>query len=230
MATYNGSPFIKEQIESILEQLSAYDELVISDDGSTDNTLDVIREINDSRIKIYINSGVRGYSGNFENALSLASGAVIFLSDQDDIWFPTKVKLFLKALDHSDFVISDARVVDPDLNVLDESYFDSRSTSFGFLNSLIRCRYLGCCYAFKRNVLSKALPFPKKHKLLPHDLWLALVGESYFSVSYLKFPLVYYRRHSSNVSDGGELSSNNLVTKFKIRVYSLLNIAKVLFK
>lgn len=230
MATYNGSVFIKEQIESILEQLSAYDELIISDDGSTDNTLSVIKKIEDNRIKIYENSGVRGYSGNFENALSLASGELIFLSDQDDIWFPNKVELFIQSLEHSDFVISDARVVDPYLNTLDDSYFVSRSASFGFFNSLVRCRYLGCCYAFKRKVLTKALPFPKRHKLLPHDLWLALVGECYFSVSYLDVPLIYYRRHSSNVSDGGKHSSNNLVTKLKIRVYSLLNVAKVLFK
>jgi glycosyltransferase involved in cell wall biosynthesis len=230
IATFNGSKYLEIQMKSILKQLQQDDEVIISDDGSNDDTLTILRRFDDSRIKIYHNTGSKGYTGNFENALMQAKGDVIFLSDQDDIWFSNKVELFTKSLESSDFVISDARVVDPDLNTLDESYFVSRSASFGFFNSLVRCRYLGCCYAFKRKVLTKALPFPKRHKLLPHDLWLALVAECYFSVTYLKVPLVYYRRHSNNVSDGGEHSSNNLLTKLKIRVYSLLNVAKVLFK
>nr|WP_263173626.1 glycosyltransferase [Shewanella sp. SM73] len=230
MATFNGSKYVETQIVSILKQLRANDEVIISDDGSCDDTLNIIKRLNDKRIKIYINKGVKGYTGNFENALIQAKGDIIFLSDQDDIWFPNKVELLMKSLENFDFVISDARVVDLCLNTLEESYFVSRSSSFGFFSSMIRCRYLGCCYAFKRKVLTKALPFPSKHKLLPHDLWLALIGECYFSVSYLKVPLVYYRRHSSNVSDGGEYSSNNLAMKLKIRSYSLLNVIKVLFK
>lgn len=230
MAAYNGSKYIEEQVISILEQLGENDELIISDDSSTDLTKSLLLRIADDRVKFISNRGVSGYTGNFENALNFASGDFIFLSDQDDIWLPGKVKEFLIALQHSDFVIGDAVVVDENLNVINDSYFESRSTSFGFINSLMRCRYLGCCYAFNRKVLLKALPFPSNHMLLPHDLWLALISEAYFSVSYLKKPLIKYRRHLNNVSDGGIKTANSFVTIIKIRLYSLLNIAKVFFK
>ncbi len=230
MATFNGELFIKQQILSILVQLSCDDEIIVSDDGSTDNTLDIINDINDRRIKVYKNSGVNGYVGNFENSLNLASGDVIFLSDQDDIWFPNKVNLVLEQLKTNEFVITDAIIVNAKLDVVEDSYFNARKTSFGFFSSLIRCRYLGCCYAFRNTVLRKALPFPPNHKYLPHDLWLALIGEFFYSVSYLKVPLIYYRRHSNNTSDGGNFSSNSIFTKIKIRLYSLVCIVKVLFK
>lgn len=90
MATYNGEEYIKEQLESILCQLGEMDEIIISDDGSTDNTLNIIESYNDSRIKIHINTGKHGFVYNFENALQKAKGEYIFLSDQDDIWLPEK--------------------------------------------------------------------------------------------------------------------------------------------
>lgn len=230
IATFNGSSFIKEQLLSIVSQLSAEDEVIVSDDHSTDDTVNIIESLNDSRIKVYKNSHAKGYTGNFENALSLASGDIIFLADQDDVWFSNKVETCLNELKTSDFVITDARVVNSNLELLAQSYFELRNTTFGLFNSLIRCRYLGCCYVFKRRVLKKSLPFPSKHNFLPHDLWLALVGETFFSVVYLKEPLVLYRRHSKNISDGGEQSSNNLFVKIKIRIYSVLNIFRILFK
>ena len=95
MASYNGEKYIKEQIDSILKQLSDEDELVISDDGSTDNTLSVIQSIHDKRIKLIHNQGEHGYSRNFENALKNSKGDYIFLSDQDDVWKDNKVETIL---------------------------------------------------------------------------------------------------------------------------------------
>ena len=107
MATYNGETYIKEQIESIINQLSSSDELIISDDKSTDNTLKIINEFKDPRIKIYIHEKDHGFVKNFENALEKAKGDFIFLSDQDDIWLPNKVAATLKELEYYDFVVSD---------------------------------------------------------------------------------------------------------------------------
>ena len=91
MATYNGQKYLREQIESILCQLSANDELVISDDHSTDSTVDIIRSYGDSRIKMYANELTKGVTHNFENALNKSKGDIIFLADQDDVWLPNKI-------------------------------------------------------------------------------------------------------------------------------------------
>ena len=91
IATYNGEKYIKEQLNSILSQINEDDEIIISDDGSQDKTLDVIQEITDSRIVIIKNDSRRhGIIGNFQNALKHANGEYIFLSDQDDVWCKEK--------------------------------------------------------------------------------------------------------------------------------------------
>lgn len=89
MATYNGGQYLKAQIDSILNQLSVNDELVISDDHSTDNTCAIIKQYNDSRVKLVLNELTKGVTHNFENALLHSNGDIIFLADQDDIWLPT---------------------------------------------------------------------------------------------------------------------------------------------
>jgi len=228
MAVFNGEQYIEEQIISILDQIFPGDELIISDDGSTDRTQSIVESIDDDRIIYTLNKKVNGYTGNFENALTLARGDTIFLSDQDDVWHDGKVKLCLEALKESDFVVSDAKVVDEKLQVIAPSYFILRATKFGFINSLMRCRYLGCCYAFNRCVLHRALPFPCNHKMLPHDLWLVLIAEFFFKVKYLPVQLINYRRHGLNVSSGGEISVNSLSFKIKFRLYALFNILKVI--
>jgi glycosyltransferase involved in cell wall biosynthesis len=231
MATYNGEIYIKEQLVSILSQLTNQDEIIISDDGSTDRTLDIINFFDDDRIKVYKNnSGRSGYTGNFINALSFAKGEIIFLSDQDDIWNHDKVSLMLEQLNKYDFVVSDATVVNQNLKVLHRSNFERMSVKKGFLNSLLRCRYLGCCYAFKREVLNAAVPFPNNHVFCPHDYWLALVSQLKFRVKVLNAPLILYRRHDNNVSSGGDTSQNSLLTKLKIRAYVISKLITLRFK
>ncbi len=229
MATYNGEKYIKQQLLSILDQLGPDDELIISDDGSTDQTISVVKSLSDLRIRFVRNKHIKGYTGNFENALSFVKGDVVFLTDQDDVWRDDKVSKTLTALESSDFVVSDAQVVNQNLELVSKSYFQLRKTKFGFTNSLIRCRYLGCCYAFNRKVLEKSLPFPRAHNMLPHDLWLALIAEFFFKVTYLKEPLIYYRRHEINASNGGGNSTNSLVFKLKFRMYAFLNILKAIY-
>ena len=92
IATYNGERYIREQLDSILSQLSLDDEVIISDDGSKDSTIEIISSYLDSRIKVFKNNGKHGYVGNFENALNHSSGDFIFLSDQDDIWELQKIE------------------------------------------------------------------------------------------------------------------------------------------
>ena len=222
MATFNGENYIEAQIASILKQLSQNDELIVSDDYSTDKTLEIVKGLNDERIKIVLNKQAKGYSGNFENAISCASGDFIFLSDQDDIWLDGKVEKMLSLLDRAELVVSNAQFVDKNLNVLNETFFSLRGGKQGLFNNLYKSRYLGACMAFRREMFSKLQPFPKNRDLCPHDLWLTLIGELYFKVKTIKEPLILYRRHGKNVSSGGNLSENRLFRKILFRGYSLL--------
>ena len=222
MATYNGEKYLKDQIVSILDQISAHDELIISDDGSTDNTLGIVIGLKDERIKIVSNALQHGYSGNFENAINSAVGDIIFLSDQDDVWFDGKVNKMVCLLDRSQLVVSDAQFVDKDLNLINKTYFSLRDGRRGFFSNLYKLRYIGACMAFRREVLSKVLPFPNRKDLCPHDMWIALVSEFYFNVTLIKEPLIYYRRHGHNASNGGTDSSNSLLKKIIFRGYSLM--------
>jgi len=107
MATYNGERYLKEQLDSILKQLSFTDEIIISDDGSQDRTIEIIESFGDSRIKLF-HSTQQNLIYNFENALSKASGDIIFLSDQDDIWYENKVEKSMYHLQKYGLVFSNA--------------------------------------------------------------------------------------------------------------------------
>ena len=230
MATYNGEKYIKEQLDSILLQLSENDEVIISDDSSTDNTVETIKSFNDNRIKIYKNTKAKGYTRNFENALEKASGHIIFLSDQDDVWVEDKVKKMTKILENYDFVVSDNSIVNENLEVISKSHFEVYKTDKGFIRNLLLPRYVGACMALKKNVLEKSLPFPENVKLCAHDYWISLIAEMYFKSYKLDEQLLLYRRHSSNASSGGEKSKNSLAHKLKVRLYTLIQLLRRYFK
>lgn len=225
IATYNGEKYIREQIASILPQLQAGDEIIISDDHSTDQTLEIIKSFKDNRLKIVFNETEKGYTNNFENAIKHASGDFIYLSDQDDVWLPNKVAVYSQEFQNYDFLASNAKIVGENLESTDnQTYFDLRGTSSGFLSDLIKAKSLGCCMAFNRKVLTKILPFPKNKDLCPHDLWILLMSEFYFKSKIIKEPLILYRRHEETASTGGKHTSNTLLFMLKFRLYSLFQV------
>ena len=230
MATYNGEQYIEAQIKSILVQLQENDELIISDDKSNDRTLEIISNLNDHRINVFINEGEKGYTKNFENALVNAKGDIIFLADQDDVWTSCKVEIILKGLEESDMIISNATIVSSDLKIINSSHFDLYRVKNGFLHNFIKTRYIGACMAFRKDVLIKALPFPKYQKYCAHDYWITLVGEIFFKVALEDTPLLLYRRHGNNASTGGTVSSNSFLKKVFTRVYCISHIVRILFK
>ena len=226
MATYNGARFVGEQIKSIICQLDKDDELIISDDHSTDGTIDIIEAFRDDRIKVFLNDHQRGYTSNFYNALAKASGDIIFLSDQDDVWLPEKVETTKKYLDKYDFVHSDSFVVDEKLDVIFDSHNQEFHTKGGFINNLLKSRYLGCCMAFNRKVLSAIFPVPTRTDDYPHDLWIALISEKYFKSISINERLILYRRHGQNASNGGSSSNRNFFKKVLRRFYYLKYVLK----
>ena len=111
MATYNGMPYINKQVNSILSQLGEDDELIVSDDGSVDNTRKMLLSLQDSRVKLFSNSPNNGVVSNFENALLHAAGDIIFLSDQDDIWRNDKAIMISEKLLTNIMVVSDCAII-----------------------------------------------------------------------------------------------------------------------
>ena len=214
IATYNGERFIRQQLESLIHQLTSDDEIIVSDDISTDSTLDIIRSFQSPIIQIFTNNGKHGYTPNFENAIRHAHGDYIFLSDQDDVWQPDKIEICMQHFKHCDFVISDALLINANNQVIANSFFALRKSRSGLIANLIRFSYLGCCIAFHRRILDRALPFPPYHNLCTHDNWLTLIAMTYYKTTVINDKLIRYRRYGNNTSSGGLL--NNTSVKFKI--------------
>lgn len=216
MATYNGEKYIKEQLSSILSQLSEKDEIIVSDDSSTDKTVEIIESFQDKRIKILKKNKFRQPNLNFENALKYSKGDIIFLSDQDDVWIENKVEIILNQLKKYDLIVSDAFITNEKLNITNESLFSEVNSNRGILKNIIKNTYYGCCMAFKREVLKKALPFPKTREI-GHDLWLGIIADRYFKVKFLKEKLIYFRRHENTLTTIKK-SKRRLIVKLLGRV------------
>lgn len=200
MATCNGEAYVADQISSILRQLTQEDELIISDDNSTDGTANIIRSFNDPRItfySVYFSSLVK----NFEFALSKSNGTYIFLSDQDDIWLDSKVSVMLHHLKDCDLVASNALVTNKYGDVL----FPFYKSASGNMNTrhllwkIFRAPTSGCCMAFRASLLKKVLPFPDD--MYMHDRWIWALACIYARPVIIDNPLILYRRHENNATN-----------------------------
>ena len=214
IATYNGEKFIETQLRSILSQLDEHDEVIISDDCSTDRTTSIVRSLNDSRVTL-LEVEYRDLKKNFENALLNASGDVIFLADQDDAWHPAKVRRTNELLKQYDLVVTDADIINEEGILINSSLFSILKSGKGILKNILKNTYVGCCMAFNRKVLDKALPFPRSVPM--HDMWIGMIGEVFGTSYFLNEPLVHYRRHSSNVSLTAGESAYSVLSKIRFR-------------
>jgi glycosyltransferase involved in cell wall biosynthesis len=224
MTTHNGEKFLKEQLDSILLQLDNDDELIISDDASSDRTLEILQSYQ-PRIKILSSIKFNSPSKNFEYALSHCQNEIIFLADQDDIWHPEKIKLMAGALNQGfDLVVCDCRLVDENQNVIASSFFELNKSAQGLINNFTKNSFVGCCMAFHRRILIKVMPIPEQ--ILMHDQWIGLIAQKYFKVKFIPQILVDHRRHSNNYSTTGGRSKNS----FRKKVISRINLAKMLLQ
>lgn len=203
MISYNGEKYIREQLDSILGQLTERDEVVISDDGSTDRTPEILKSYqeSDSRVKM-IQGPRKGVKKNVEHVLSQCNGIYIFLADQDDIWMPHKVERVLEAFEGQEcsLVIHDAKVFRqvPEEIVM-ESFLEFRKGKPGAVKNIWKNSYIGCCMAFKQELVNKVVPIPGNIEM--HDQWIGILNDVYFKKSYfLREPLLLYRRHGDNTS------------------------------
>ena len=227
IATYNGERFIERQVTSILSQINAEDEVVVADDGSTDNTLAILRGLNDPRIRIVDGAHRHSPTWNFEKALKEAQGEYIFLSDQDDVWMPEKVTVTMKYLQKYDCVVSDSVIVDAEDGVIADSFYAVNKTRSGkFYNLLIKNGYLGCCMAFRRCVLESALPFPSDAP--DHDGWIGNVAAFKYSVCFIPDKLIHYSRHGGNASTTSDPSAFSFWQKLNFRWSVILNLFHII--
>lgn len=224
MATYNGEQYLKEQIDSILMNMKENDELIISDDGSKDNTKQIIMEYlnNDKRIKL-VEGPHKGVKQNFANAIANANGKYIFLSDQDDIWEKNKIDKILKVFKKENCVVvtHDAQVINSKQEIVIPSFFEYRKCGSGFIKNIWKNTYIGCCMAFDAKIKNRILPIPNNIEM--HDQWIGLIGEKNGKSIFLKEKLIKYRRHDNNVS---KLQHHGLIKMIKNRVILLKELRK----
>lgn len=208
MATYNGEKYLKEQIESILNQTYTDFNLLICDDCSSDNTIQILEEYSrkDSRIQIFSNETNQGVVKNFENLLNKVKCNYYMFADQDDVWKNDKIEKSVKKIEEtqSDLVFCDLEVVDSKLNLINSSYwkqkgFYKRITKHNGFDALYLNNYVtGCTIIARSSRIKDILPLPKNAKYLIHDYWIALMSSNYGHIDYIDEALIKYRQHENN--------------------------------
>lgn len=208
LCTYNGEKFVKEQIDSIINQSYPVNEIIISDDGSKDETLQVVRDALtyfNGESQILINTGKHGVANNFLNGLRAASGDYIFTCDQDDIWKTDKIEIFrnhilktAKLLYFSNGEIVDAEGKDKGYNLWDTLSFSvkllRKRKVFDIL--LNRCIVTGAAMAVSKELVDDTTKIPE---CWLHDGWFAMKSAVLDSIEPIDEITFLYRQHGDNV-------------------------------
>lgn len=221
LATYNGQKYLKEQIDSILNQTYKNIHLIISDDNSKDSTRAILEQYQkqDSRITIYLQEQNLGYIKNFEFLLKKVESDYYMLSDQDDVWLPEKIEKSMQTLknQNADLVFGDLEVVDENLQTIYPSFGD-----FMLLNRKIkkyinsyRVNYLyncvtGCTILSKKEYIKDILPIPHDSKYVPHDYWMGIMVALKGKLAYMPEKYIKYRQHGNN-----QIGTDKISHKFK---------------
>ena len=208
LCTYNGERFIAQQIESILAQSMPVDEIVLGDDASSDNTVQIVEErVAGTNIDLMVrrhNPGL-GVRSNFADAISATTGDVIILCDQDDVWHQDKVEKLVETLDDKELVHSDARLVDAEgnpkgsalLEELNVSAWEKRNLVDGDALAVLLKRNLvtGATAAVKGEFARSIMPVPDGWI---HDEWLGFIAAFDCQLVLLPEALTDYRQHENN--------------------------------
>ncbi len=219
MAVFNGEKYIKEQLDSIIGQTVKPDEIVICDDSGNNETFKAIEpfiERYPGLIQYHKNDSSLGASKNFEKAISLTNGDLIFLSDQDDVWNKTKIGKLASLLNDSPDcggAFCNSEVVDQELNPLGYTHWDLRGFSADQPESehrnhldffVRRVPAAGHNIAFKCRLKDLVLPFPELEEC--HDTWLGLIIEATEGWCFTAECLTKFRQHDSNLSKAGKFN------------------------
>jgi glycosyltransferase involved in cell wall biosynthesis len=225
LCTYNGDLFLKKQIDSILNQTLKVDEIVVCDDGSTDDTISILKkyeEIYPELFKIYQNEVNLRSNKNFEKAISLCTGDYIFLSDQDDLWQNDKVEKTLELFKNNptaEGVFSNATLVDDNDEIIFENislwdsvyFFEDKMKKPIDLNKLLLLKgnfLTGATLCIKKEVKDFCFPFKTIENTFLHDEWFAYILSKRNSLFYTTEHLISYRIHSNQQMGVGNIKKN----------------------
>ena len=236
LCTYNGAKYLTEQLESLKNQTVKADEIIVCDDGSTDSTIEIINKYKDIlNIKLFINTSSLGVTKNFEKSISLCSGDIIFLCDQDDIWEKNKIEKMSSAFvnENVGLVLCNGILIDEQNNQI-KNY--TLWNSFGIdkinkkkfkfeilINKLI---FTGMAMSFRGDLKKYILPISKNAF---HDEWIGIIGTYFSKVYFIQDCLVMYRIHKNQQI--GIYAVYTLTDKYKrLKQYKISDIKQELNK
>jgi glycosyltransferase involved in cell wall biosynthesis len=212
LATYNGGRFLREQLDSIFKQSYQNFALLVRDDGSTDDTLDILNEYiikYPQQISIVEDEVAhRGATFSFEYLIQKATAKYFMLCDQDDVWLPNKIEVCIKTMKELEavsgniplMVFTDLKEVDTNLNIINQSFIDSQKLFPEVASNPIKILSLnvvaGCTMMINQESKAVILPFPSSNVV--HDQWIAINIAHYGMIKYLPIPTILYRQHGSN--------------------------------
>lgn len=209
LATYNGEKYLKEQLDSILNQTYKNIRIIISDDCSKDTTPEILKEYQkkDDRIELHIQKNNLGVVKNIEFLLKQVKSPYYMLADQDDYWLPEKAEKSLEKLkeEKADLVFGDLEVVDKNLNTMYKSFNDymlltrkiNKYINSYKINYLYNC-VTGCTVLAKKETIEKIIPLPTNSKRLIHDHWIGLMVALNGKLAYVPEKYIRYRQHGNN--------------------------------
>lgn len=231
LAVHNGERFIRELIDSILKQTHTNWNLIIRDEGSTDQTMEIVDgyiKKENGKIRLFHDDTKRGASQNFGKALEFAQANYIMFADCDDIWLPHKIEMTFERMKKMEsrygqeiplMVFTDLKVVDRQLNLIAPSYlrYQNHNPERGKkLNGLIISNPIaGCTVMLNRVLKEKAMPIPRE--AIMHDHWVALVAAAFGKIEYIDAATILFRLHGMN--DTGAINYDYSYVMRKIKKY-----------
>jgi glycosyltransferase involved in cell wall biosynthesis len=229
LATYNGSRFLADQIDSLLGQSYLNFQIIIRDDGSQDSTssilLDYAKAFPEKISVLQDTDGTLGVIKNFSRLLEHASSPYVMLCDQDDVWLPQKVESAVKQIKQAEQANSlnlpilahtDLLVVDQTLNIKNRSFMNFaglKPERSKFKNILVQNIITGCTVIMNRPLVTACIPIPEG--VLMHDWWIALVASSLGKIHYSDVSHIYYRQHGENVLGVNSFNPAYIYKKFR---------------
>jgi len=225
LSVYNGSKFLGPQLLSLANQSFLPDEVIVYDDSSLDDSVMVIKEYSHI-LNIRLLHGERrlGVLKGFLEAIKYANGELIFFCDQDDVWDRNKVLIHKKWHQMGfDVVVGDCKIVDENLQIINDSYQNTLIGGRGFWGNLVRSKFLGCCMSFNKKTIDAIGSPPNIYKGY-HDWWYGLLSTLIARVVFIDDKLVLYRRHENTVTPSGKKSLDEISNKIYRRINFLLGL------
>lgn len=204
MTTYNCVLHVQEQLDSILDQITMNDEVVICDDGSSDGTYELLANYSDARIRLYRNHERLGHVQNFSKAIALACGEFIALSDHDDVWVAKRLERMLSELRRFPrrvLLVGEFINVDNDTNVLPMPKLGASPSNM--VMQLIKiflgkAKYFGCTFIFRQELKKFCIPIPQK--IEAHDIWISMNACIHGGIVHLQENTLLHRTHGGNLT------------------------------